>query len=74
MATGRFLWTKNCKLTTFITPWGAYRFRRNVIGLISAGDKHNRRGDKALIGFNNVQAVEDVLIYDTDLDTQVQCI
>ena len=25
------------KLTTSITPWGAYRLRRNVMGLISAG-------------------------------------
>ena len=36
------------KLTTFITPWGAYRFRRNAMGLISAGDEHHRRGDEAL--------------------------
>ena len=25
---------ESSKLTTFITPWGAYRFRRNVMGLI----------------------------------------
>ena len=60
------------KLTTFITPWGAYRFRRNVMGLISAGDEHNRRGDEALAGLENVQkVVEDVLIYDTDLEAHV---
>ena len=41
---------ESSKLTTFITPWGAYRFRRNVMGLISAGDEHNRRGDEALAG------------------------
>ena len=61
---------ESSKLTTFITPWGAYRFRRNVMGLISAGDEHNRRGDEALAGLDNVQkVVEDVIIYDTDLDT-----
>ena len=63
---------ESSKLTTFITPWGAYRFRRNVMGLISAGDEHNRRGDEALAGLDNVQkVVEDVIIYDTDLDTHV---
>ena len=60
------------KLTTFITPWGVYHFRRNVMGLISAGDEHNRRGDEALAGLENVQkVVEDVLIYDTDLEARV---
>ena len=44
------------KLTTFITPWGAYHFRRNVMGLISAGDEHNRRGDEALAGLDNIQS------------------
>ena len=63
---------ESSKLTTFITPWGAYRFRRNVMGLISAGNEHNRRGDEALAGLDNVQkVVEDVIIYDTDLDTHV---
>ena len=34
---------ESSKLTTFITPWGAYRFRRNVMGLISAGTQPSRR-------------------------------
>ena len=60
------------KLSTFITPWGAYRFRRNAMGLISAGIEHNRRGDEALAGLENLQkVVEDVLIYDTDLEAHV---
>ena len=57
-------------LTTFITPWGAYRFLRNVMGLVSAGDEHNRRGDDALAGLDNVQkVVEDVIVYDADFAT-----
>ena len=64
---------ESSKLTTFITPWGAYRFRRNVTGLISAGDEHNRRGDEVLAGVDNVRkVVEDVLIYDADWATHVQ--
>ena len=63
---------ESSRLTTFITHWGAYRFRRNVMGLISAGDEHNRRGDEALAGLGNVQkVVENVIIYDTDLDTHL---
>ena len=45
---------ESTKLTTFMTPWGAYRFKRNVMRLISAGDEHNRRGDEALKGIENV--------------------
>ena len=62
---------KECSaLTTFITPLGAYRFLRNVMGLVSAGDEHNRRGDDALAGLDNVQkVVEDVIVYDADFAT-----
>ena len=64
---------ESSKLTTFITPWGAYRFRRNVMGLISAGDEHNRRGDKVLAGIGNVRkVVEHTLIFDADWATHVQ--
>ena len=42
------------------------------MGLISAGDEHNRRGDEALAGLENVQkVVEDVLINDTNLEAHV---
>ena len=61
------------KLTTFLTPWGAYRFLRNAMGLSSAGDEHNRRGDEALSGMSNFQkVVEDVIIYNRDIKSQRQ--
>lgn len=51
------------KLTTFITPWGSFRYCRNVMGLISAGDE-------ALLGLANVEKiVEDTIIFDKDLTT-----
>ncbi len=58
---------KSKPLTTFLTPWGPKRYCRNAMGLISAGDEHNRRGDEALQGINNVhKVVEDILIYDKE--------
>ena len=61
------------KLTTFITPYGCYRYTRNVMGLISAGDEHNRRGDEALAGLTNIiKVVEDILIFDDDLETHLK--
>ncbi|UYV81614.1 hypothetical protein LAZ67_20001709 [Cordylochernes scorpioides] len=64
---------KSKKLTTFITPWGSYRYCRNVMGLCSAGDEHNRRGDEALFGIQNVEkVVEDIIIFDSDYKTHVQ--
>ncbi len=65
---------KDCRhLTTFITPWGHYRFKRNVMGLISAGDEHNLRGDRAIEGIPNVKKiVEDIVIYDKDYDAHVE--
>ena len=64
---------ESTKLATFMTPWGAYRFKRNVMGLISAGDEHNRRGDEALNSIKNVvKVVEDVLIFDNDFDAHVE--
>ena len=63
------------KLTTFLTPWGAYRFLRNAMGLSSAGDEHNRRGDEALSGMSNFQkVVEDVIIYNQDVKSHVNSV
>ncbi len=53
------------KLCAFITPFGLYRFKRNAMGMICAGDEHNRRGDEALRDIGNVRViVDDILIYD----------
>ena len=43
------------------------------MGLISAGDEHNRRGDEVLAGVDNVlKVVEDDMIYDVHWATHVQ--
>ena len=52
-------------LTTFITPWGRYRYCRNPQGLISAGDEFNRRTDDAFDRLPNlIKVVDDGLIHD----------
>ena len=56
-------------LTTFITPWGRYKHLRATMGLSSAGDEYNARGDEALTGITNcTKLVDDVLLFDTDKD------
>lgn len=58
------------KMMAFITPWGLYRYKRNAMGLVNAGDEHNRRGDDAIAGIGNIKKiVEDILIYDEDYNT-----
>ena len=52
------------ELTTFITPWGRYKFLRNPMGLTSAQDEYCRRGDEALAGLDHLRkVVDDILIF-----------
>lgn len=56
-------------LTTFMTPWGRYKFLRGTMGLISAGDEFCRRVDAALTGMPNmIKVVDDMCMYGTDMD------
>ena len=56
-------------LTTFITPWGRYRYRRNPQGFVGAGDGYNRRFDAVLTDFTNKErCVDDTIFWDTDLE------
>ena len=46
-----------------------------AMGLSSAGDEHNGRGDEALSGMSNFQkVVEDVLIYNRDIKSHVNIV
>ena len=43
------------------------------MGLISPEDEHNCRGNEILHGIGNmVKVVEDILIFDADLDTHIR--
>ena len=51
-------------LTTFITPWGRYKFLRAPMGLSSSSDVYCQRGDAAMAGLQGVsKVVDDVLVH-----------
>ena len=55
-------------LTTFITPFGRFKFRRAPFGISSISEHYNRRMDEAfagLLGYRRI--VDDVVIYDSDV-------
>lgn len=60
-------------LTTFITPYGRFRYLRGPMGFSATGDAFCLRGDKALQGVMNcVKVVDDILLYDEDYLTHLQ--
>ena len=60
-------------LTTFITPYGRFRYLRGPMGFAATGDAFCRRGDIALQGVPQcVKVVDDILLYDEDYLTHLQ--
>ena len=56
-------------LTTFITPFGRYRYTRAPQGYLSSGDGYNRRFDSILSEFERKErCVDDTIFYDSDLE------
>ena len=57
-------------LTTFITPWGRFKFLRGPMGLVSTGDEYCRRTDAALGHIPRLhRVVDDMLAEANDLAT-----
>ena len=55
-------------LTTFITPFGRWRYLRAPQGFVSSGDGYNRRFDAVLSEFlRKERCVDDVCHYDIDI-------
>ena len=53
-------------LTTFITPWGHFRYLRTPMGHCSAGDAYTKRFDDAIQGIGRkYKCVDDTLLYDS---------
>ena len=56
-------------LTTFITPFGRWRYCRAPQGFLSSGDSYNRRFDAILSDFERKErCVDDTVIYDENLE------
>lgn len=56
-------------LTSFITPFGRWRYKRAPQGFLSSGDGYNRRFDAILSDFErHERCVDDVIFYDNDLE------
>ena len=54
-------------LTTFITPFGRFKFLRAPYGISSISEHYNRRMDEAFSGLSGYRRiVDDVVIYDDD--------
>ena len=60
-------------LTTFITPFGRFKFLRALYGLSSISEHYNRRMDEIFIGLPGFRrVVDDVVIYDSDVTQHTQ--
>ena len=60
-------------LTTFITPWGRYKFLRAPMGLLSSGDEYTRRGDGIMNDMEKtIKIVDDILVHDNDYKSHIQ--
>ena len=56
-------------LTTFITPFGRWRYTRAPQGFLSSGDGYNRRFQAVLEGFcRKERCIDDTIHYDQDLE------
>ena len=54
-------------LTTFITPYGRFKFLRAPYGISSISEHYNRRMDEAFAGLSGYRRiVDDVVIYDRE--------
>ena len=56
-------------LTTFITPFGRWRYTRAPQGFLSSGDRYNRRLDAILSSFDRKErCVDDIIHHDSSLE------
>ena len=55
--------------TTFITPWGRYRYRVAPQGYVASGDGYTRRYDEIVADFpNKTKCVDDALLWESDVE------
>ena len=57
-------------LTTFITPWGRFRYKTAPQGYLASGDAYTHRYDKITMEFKDIKRViDDTLLYSKDIVT-----
>jgi len=55
-------------LTTFITPWGRYRYRTAPQGYLAAGDAYTRRYDEIISEIpNKAKVVDDTILWGSNM-------
>ena len=56
-------------LTTFLTPWGKFRYLTTPQGFISAGDGYTDRTDRIISDFTDVKkCVDDSILWSSDIE------
>ena len=61
-------------LTTFITPWGRFRYRVAPQGFIASGDAYTQRFDSIITDFpNKVKCVDDTLMWSNNIEEASSC-
>lgn len=56
-------------ITTFITPWGRYRYRVAPQGFLASGDAYNQRFDAIIANFQNkVKCVDDTCMWTDSIE------
>lgn len=56
-------------LTTFITPWGCYRYKTTPQGYLAAGDAYTRRFDELIADIKNkTKCVDDTILWTDDIE------
>jgi hypothetical protein len=56
-------------VTTFITPWGRFRYRVAPQGFIASGDAYNQRFDAIIASFpNQVKCVDDTCMWSNSIE------
>ena len=60
-------------LTTFITPWGRYRYKTTPQGYMAAGDAYTERFDRIISDFpDKTKCVDDTLMWANDIQSSFQ--
>ena len=56
-------------ITTFITPWGRYRYKVAPQGFLASGDAYNQRFDSIIVNFKNkVKCVDDTCMWANSIE------